>query len=367
VKGHGGDIYAASRELGISADAVLDFSASINPLGVPKSVRDAIIAHLGRLRHYPDPSSVELTQEIARSTGIAPEHIICGNGSTELIYLAARSLQPKRVLMPSPTFSEYGKAVILSQKSEVGSRKSRPRAIQGNEETIIHFSLTEKNNFKLDADAFIDGIKKSRAEMAFICNPNNPTGGTIRKPDMLRIIGASGECGCVLVVDEAFIDFIPRESVIRSVLSNPHLIVLRSLTKFYALSGLRIGYAVIHPDIRGAFLRFKEPWTVNTLAQVAGTAALRDAAYGKKTFEVLKEERRYLEKEFRRLGIEHYPSRVNFYLLRPGNTDIVSTLRTKGILVRDCSNFAGLDSSYIRIAVRSRKENRRLLRELENL
>jgi threonine-phosphate decarboxylase len=205
-------------------------------------------------------------------------------------------------------------------------------------------------------------------DMAFICNPNNPTGRTIRKPDMLKIIEAAREINCKLIVDEAFIDFIPHESVIKKTISNPHLIVLRSLTKFYALSGLRIGYAVLHRELFSAVQRFKEPWTVNTLAQLAGAAALRDAVYAGKTFDIVKEEKGYLEKKFKRMGIEYYPSRVNFYLLKLNNAlKVVSGMKTKGILVRDCSNFRGLDSSYIRIAVRSRSENRRLLRELAKL
>ncbi len=355
MKGHGGDIYAAARDLGIDADRVVDFSASINPLGVPGSVRAEIIAHLGRLRHYPDPSAVELRQEIARSTGVGAEHIICGNGSTELIYLAARVMQPRRVLIPSPTFSEYENAVNTCRGA---SRCARPR--------ITYLPLIERDKFSLNADEFMDSM--TGCDMAFICNPNNPTGGTVRKPDMLRIIDAAGRSGCTLVVDEAFIDFIPRESVIRKTLSNPHLIVLRSLTKFYALSGLRIGYAVIHPDLCETLGRFKEPWTVNTLAQLAGTAALGDTAYSRRTFDIVKAEKAYLEKEFGRLGISYYPSRVNYYMLRLNNAgDIVSRLRTKGILVRDCSNFRGLDTSYIRVAVRSRGENQRLLKGLAGL
>jgi threonine-phosphate decarboxylase len=353
MKRHGGDIYAASRELDIPAGKVIDFSASINPLGVPKSVRDEIIAHLGHLCHYPDPSAVELRQEISLSIGVAQEHIICGNGSTELIYLIARALQPKRVLIPSPTFSEYENAINICRGS---SRCAR----------IAYYDLRERNCFKLDADEFIDAM--TGCDIAFICNPNNPTGGTIKKSDMLKIVKAAGETNCNLVVDEAFIDFIPRESVIKETLSNPHLIILRSLTKFYALSGLRIGYAVIHPELSDTIGRFKEPWTVNTLAQLAGVAALKDTVYAGRTFDIVKEEKRYLEKEFRRLGIEYYPSRINFYLLRLNNADaIVSNLKTKGILVRDCSNFRSLDSSYIRIAVRSRNENSRLLRGLAGL
>jgi len=357
MKGHGGDIYAASRELGIAADKVIDFSASINPLGVPKSVRAEIIAHLSQLRHYPDPSATVLNREIARSIGVDQESILCGNGSTELIYLVVRALQPKRVLIPAPTFSEYERACI------VNSPLKKTKSINS---FIDHFDLAEKNEYRTNPHKFIDAM--TGHNLAFICNPNNPTGGLIKRSNMLRIAEAARETACYLVVDEAFIDFIPRESIVTKVKNNPYLIVLRSLTKFYALSGLRIGYAVIHPELSNAIERFKEPWTVNTLAQLAGAATLKDADYATKTFRIIEEEKAHLEAGFKRMGIKYYPSRINFYLLRLDNaSDIVSKLRTKGILVRDCSNFRGLNNSHIRIAVRSRRENGRLLRELAKL
>ncbi|HMK56455.1 MAG TPA: threonine-phosphate decarboxylase CobD [Dissulfurispiraceae bacterium] len=345
--GHGGDVYAASRELGIPLDRIIDFSASINPLGTPRSVQDELRRNLGRLRHYPDISSTELTGEVSKSIGVSPESIICGNGSTELIYLVVRALQPKRVLVTAPAFSEYENAVhVLS-----GSR-------------IRRFTMLEKDNFKLDVDAFIKAAKG--CDMAFICNPNNPTGGLVSASNMLRIAQAAEESGCCLVVDEAFIDFVPDESVIRKVSEYPSLIVIRSMTKFYALSGLRLGYAVINPARLDLVRSHKEPWTVNSLAQAAGVVALRDDDYKKRTFTFLAKEKEFLEKGFRRLDIQYVPSRANFYLLKAAGTayNISVRLREKGILVRDCSNFMGLDGSYIRAAVRTRRENSRLLREL---
>jgi threonine-phosphate decarboxylase len=357
MKGHGGDIYTASRELGIAVDKVIDFSASINPLGVPKSVRAEIIAQLGNLRHYPDPSATNLNGEISRSIGVNQESIFCGNGSTELIYLVVRALQPKKVLIPAPTFSEYERACSV---------KSPLKNSEAKNSSIDHFDLSEKTEYRITTHKFINAMVGH--DLAFICNPNNPTGGLIKKSDMMRIAEAARETACYLVVDEAFIDFILNESIVTKVKNNPYLIVLRSLTKFYALSGLRIGYAVIHPELSCAIKCFKEPWTVNTLAQISGVAALKDANYATKTFRILEEEKGHLETGFNKMRIRYYPSRINFYLLKLENaSNIVSHLRTKGILVRDCSNFRGLNNSHIRIAVRSRSENARLLRELAKL
>jgi threonine-phosphate decarboxylase len=354
---HGGDVYTAARELVIPADSIIDFSASINPLGTPASVMSELRRHLKDLRHYPDPSAAELVDEIARSTGLDPRMILCGNGSTELIYLVARALRPERVLIPAPAFAEYERACIAA---------SHFNGSHSNTEIIKYYHIEAKDQFRLNADAFIDAMKDR--DLTFICNPNNPTGQLIRKSDMVLIADAARKSGCCLVVDEAFIDFIPGESIIKKVAKNPSLIVIRSLTKFFALSGLRIGYAVINPDLLGTISRLKEPWTVNSLAQVAGITALKDTAYQSRTFNLLKKEKDYLEKGLKDLGLDYYPSPVNFYLIRHDNAyNIVLQLREQGILVRDCSNFNSLDRSYIRIAVRTRRENMRLLTALAKL
>ncbi len=360
---HGGNIYILSGKLRLNEKNIIDFSASINPLGVPKAVISALRDSIRYLYNYPDPDAKRLRLQIAKQHKINPESIICGNGSTELIYLAARALRPERVLIPAPTFSEYERACRMSCKLRVMS-----------------YELKEGNNFDIDTDEFITHMKgdlnsklqtpnsKLKCDMAFLCNPNNPTGRALKKADVIKIADASKKLKCYLVVDEAFIDFVPEESVIKEVEKNPYLIVLRSLTKFYALSGLRIGYGVFPLNITETIKKHKEPWTVNTLAQTAGIAALKDVAYKKKTFRVIKQEKDFLEKEFKRLEISYIPSQANYYLLRFDNAkEIISILKNKGILVRDCSNFKGLDGKYIRIAVKSRKDNILLLNYLEQL
>lgn len=355
--GHGGDVYAAARELGMPADSIIDFSASINPLGTPVSVLSELRQHLKDLGHYPDPSSMRLIEQIAKSTGLDSRMIICGNGSTELIYLVARALRPKRVLIPAPAFAEYERACISASGFDESPL---------NMTKIKYLNIEAKYNFRLSVGDFIETMRD--CDMAFICNPNNPTGQLVRKSDMTEILDAASKTGCRLVVDEAFIDFTPGESIINKVEENPCLIIIRSLTKFFALSGLRIGYAVINPKLFSVISKYKEPWTVNSLAQVAGIAALRDTDYHSKTLTVLKNEKLYLENGFRLIGIDYWPSQANFYLLRHINAyNIVVRLREKGILVRDCSNFNGLDRTYIRIAVRTHRENMRLLAELKAL
>ncbi|MDI6802113.1 MAG: threonine-phosphate decarboxylase CobD [Thermodesulfovibrionales bacterium] len=344
---HGGNIYRLAEMLGIDEGEIIDFSASINPLGVPKSVISEINDNAKYLYNYPDPDCRQLRLWIAKHLGINYHSIICGNGSTELIYLIIRALKPKKVLIPAPTFSEYERAVLIrSQMSEVRCQK-----------------LKREDNFDVNTTEFIQSIKG--CNMAFLCNPNNPTGRLLKKEGVMEIAAAAKRLKCYLVVDEAFIDFRPEHSVIKEVENNPYLIVLRSLTKFYALSGLRIGYCVVPMTIEDIIKKYKEPWTVNTLAQLAGIAALNDDSYSDETFRVIRSEKKILEDGFKILGITYFPSSANFYLARHENAQqIILKLRQKGIMIRDCSNFMGLDETYMRIAVKSNKENMRLLKEL---
>ncbi|HEY6010990.1 MAG TPA: aminotransferase class I/II-fold pyridoxal phosphate-dependent enzyme, partial [Nitrospirota bacterium] len=201
--------------------------------------------------------------------------------------------------------------------------------------------------------------------MAFLCNPNNPTGQLLAKSDVMRIATAARKLKCRLVVDEAFIDFCAGNSVIDMVRTNPFLIVLRSMTKFYALPGLRLGYGVFHRSLAGAVRSWKKPWTVNALALKAGVAALDDVAHRRATDKMIAAEKAFIEPALAKAGIEFVPTSANYYLLKFGNArKAVAELEQRRILVRDCSNFRGMGQSYVRIAVRTRKENRILMKEL---
>ncbi|GAB4414892.1 MAG: histidinol-phosphate transaminase [Thermodesulfovibrionales bacterium] len=356
---HGGNIYALSEKLCLNEKDIIDFSASINPLGIPESVHSAIKDNIKYLHNYPDPDAKRLRSQIAKYHKINPESIICGNGSTELIYLIVRSLSHERVLLPAPTFSEYERAVTINAKCKMQNAKIKIH-------NIVYFPLNIKDNFNLNPDELIKAMEgRLHFDMVFICNPNNPTGRLLKKDEVLMIAEAARKLKCYLVVDEAFIDFVPEESVIKEVAKNSYLIVLRSLTKFYALSGLRIGYGVFPLNIIENIKENKEPWTVNTLAQTAGIAAFNDRQYRGKTYKVIGQEKQFMEDWFEKLGIDYIPSSANYYLIRLNNAEeVITFLRNKGILVRKCSNFSGLDESYIRVAVKSRRDNARLFKEL---
>lgn len=362
MTGHGGNIYEFAGASGFSVRDIIDFSASINPLGLPESVKAAIKRCMKQLCNYPDPDAGRLRAKIAEHLCISTESVICGNGSTELIYLIARALRPERVLIPQPTFSEYERACKVSNKLQV---------------TV--YKLRHEDNFDIDPDKFIEAMEKMVNSalrtphsaftcIAFLCNPNNPTGRLIRRDDVLKIADAARELKCYIVVDEAFIDFVPGDSVCRAVEENTHLIVLRSMTKIFAISGLRVGYGLFPANLLNLINKYKEPWTVNTMAQEAGIAALDDKEYIKKTFLFIEREKRFIENRFKELGIDFLPSAANYYLIKTDNADkLIKSMHSKGIMVRDCSNFNGLGRSYIRVAVKRRGENMKLLKELSNI
>jgi threonine-phosphate decarboxylase len=364
LESHGGNVHKACEELGMCEADIIDFSASINPLGVPRSVAAEIKRSIGSIVHYPDPEVKQLRSQIAEQLGVDARSIVYGNGSTELIYLVVRTLKPEKVLVPAPTFSEYERAVAMlgGTNGRGPGAKGKGRGIR-DAEGVRYFLLKKEDWFDIDPSRYIDSMKG--CSMAFLCNPNNPTGRLMNKADVFEIARAAKESKCYLVVDEAFIDFMPDHSVVREVERNPYLIVLRSMTKFYALSGLRLGYGIIPSSVGEAIKRQKEPWTVNTLAQKAGAVAIHDRDYQEKTFSVVAQEKTYLERSFKRLNMEYVPSAANYYLIKLNHADrAIDDLRRKGILVRGCADFKGLHGSYIRVAVKSRRDNARLIKEL---
>ncbi|GBE33512.1 threonine-phosphate decarboxylase [bacterium BMS3Bbin06] len=343
---HGGNIYRFSEETGIPLREVIDFSASINPLGSPCSVLDEIKDKSAFLHNYPDPEARELRRGISEYYGIAPEQIVCGNGCTELIYMTVRSLKPERILIPAPSFSEYERA---------------SNTLSGT--AVKRYTANEERGYRIDVGSFIHSMED--CDLSFLCNPNNPTGKVIPRERMIDIIEAAEALRCYLVVDESFMDFCPDQTVMDLVSEYAYLIVLRSMTKFYALPGLRIGYGLFPVGLLPAVLKNKEPWTVNSLAIAAGVAALKDEDYRRETLRVVKEEKNYMEMKFKQTGIGYFESDVNYYLVKmERSVEIMQYMARKGILLRNCLNFLPLNESFLRIAVKKREDNERFFTEL---
>lgn len=348
---HGGDIYSASARLGFKEEDILDFSANVNPLGPSKAAKKAARKALSRVALYPDPEMRDVRLAVARYFGVKPEHVVCGSGATALIHMIPRILKPGRVLIPSPTFAEYAAAVV-----DAGGE-------------VVDFPLNESSGFGIDPVEMAFAMKG--VDMAILCNPNNPTGRLVPKSDMIELLNYARGHGVTVVLDEAFIDFTESESLVKEAAAFRNLICLRAFTKFFGIPGLRVGCAVAHEDTADLLRACQEPWPVSTPASQAVIASLSDWRYIKKTRDLIKKERERMLSSLRLLpGAEPFPCSANFILVKfSARTEqgIAHELRLRGILVRDCSSFPGLDERYIRIAVRGRRENERLLSALRRI
>lgn len=343
---HGGNIYKYKEPVG----GWLDFSANINPLGIAPAVRAAIVENIDGLVHYPDPEGKELKQALSIHYGVEPEQLILGNGAAELLYVFFHHFHPEKVLLPVPSFSEY------------------ERAAQSAHTMVEYYPLRPGNGFSLMQEKFLQQV--STAECVILGNPNNPTGNLIPIEDMEKCIRIAALQDAMVIVDESFMDFredADQYTVRHLVKDYRNLFVLQSLTKFYAIPGLRLGFGILSPAMVRRMEQSKDAWNVNLLAQKAGVAALQAEDYQQKTRETVSRERHYLQEKLQKMpGVIVYPGTVNFMLLDIADTgwsaqDIVAAARKKGILLRNCSNYPGLAGGYIRIAVRSHEENERLL------
>ncbi|WP_196593653.1 threonine-phosphate decarboxylase CobD [Pectinatus sottacetonis] len=352
---HGGNIY--KMKLNTGRESIMDFSANINPMGLSKAVRKAIIDNVDDIIHYPDVSMNELKNKLSEIYDISVQQIIIGNGAVELIYILCHVLMPQNVLITAPTFSEYERA-----SRSVGAK-------------ITYCTLAEEDNFELSLQKIIIAMKNK--DLLFLCNPNNPTGTLIAAEDLTLIIEHAEANGCFVVIDESFMDFIANSGDFsaKPLLKNNHnLFVLHSLTKFFALPGLRLGFAVCADNevIKRMYLN-KDPWNVNCLAQKAGLAALEDEKYRRRSRNYTRSEINYLYEELLHMDkLKVYKPTVNYILINIKKTGIKSKqfklkMLDKGIAVRDCANYPGLSGDFIRIAVRTREENDKLLDAMEDV
>jgi len=339
--------------MGIDAKEIIDFSSSINPLGPSPTARRAFLKSFSEISRYPDEEGHELKGALAQRHGIKADQVLLGNGSTQLIRLLCRALRPRKALVVVPAFSEYDNALKL-----MGT------------EIQPHFLLA-KYEFRLPIQDFIDGWGHG-LEMIFLSNPNSVTGRIVPRKEMEEIIRIALNRRVYLVVDEAFMDFAEPESIKDWIQENPYLIVLRSLTKYYALPGLRIGYLLAQSRTVKLLGLHQEPWSVNGPAQRVALACLHDAKFEFKTSRWLERERTFLLNAIANLeGFHTFPSQVNFVLIRlegeqTNALDLRRFLLQRKALIRACDTFLGLGRNYFRVAVRVRKDNTQLIRGIRD-
>lgn len=348
---HGGNVWLAAKKYGIKTQEILDFSANINPLGPSPRAMEALEEALQEIQHYPEPQAETLRRDLAGVLGLPEECLLLGNGAAELVYALARVLKPTRLLLPAPTFGEYAEGFADVEKVELPLDPAQ------------NFALPDTSHEKLRA-----------GDLLILCNPNNPTGQLLPEDQLRALLHRVGEVGALLLVDEAFMDFVlPPCSLLKNVPQHPHLLVLRSLTKFFALPGLRLGYLAASPSLVQQVQGVLPPWRVNRLAQVAGCASLQDQAYIEHTLQFMEQQKEWLYQELKNLpGLAPLPPAANFILVDCRGShrkaqEIQDFLGPRGVLIRLCHNFSGLDDYYFRVAVRSPQENRRLLQNLQQL
>lgn len=343
---HGTDIIEA-REKVEKGRRIYDFSVNVNPFGPPSSLLKKCKKNILRIKEYPDIKQRTLRKALAQYHGIGEEFLIFGNGSCSMIYSITALFRGAKTLILEPTFTEYRRAAKVYGCN------------------IHTFFLKEEENFSLNP-SFLDIIKEF--ELIFICNPNNPTGTLIEDVVLHELIKNAQRTGAYIVVDEAFLDFTDSTSLSPFTERFKNLIILRSLTKFYTIPGLRAGYVVSHPFVIKKLSLYLPPWTANVLCEEIVDVVF-DEEFRIMTKEKIKKEREYLQKALKKMeGIKVYPSSVNFFLfLAKEAPKLYQGLLKKGFLLRECKDFLGLNSSFLRIAVKRRRENKEFIKTLREV
>jgi threonine-phosphate decarboxylase len=347
---HGGNVDAWARCAGVKVGELLDFSASINPLGPPSSARAAFVESYAEILRYPDPYGDKLKEALAERHGLSPAEVLIGNGSTQLIYILCAALRPRNALIVGPAFSEYANALTL-----IGAK-------------IASFNLSPDNGFQFSTRRLSAAWDKD-CDIVFLATPNSVTGQMIPKVEIEKVARIALARKTIVVIDEAFVDFVETESIKVLVRRNPHLIVLRSLTKYYALPGLRLGYLLGDTGKVAELAAYQEPWSINGPALNVALASLKDSSFATKTERWLERERKFLLERLTALeGLHPLASKTNFLLVKIERShgdalQLRSFLLQRSILIRACDTF-GLGVNYFRIAIKRRKDNQRLLAAL---
>lgn len=344
---HGGDIYSLKETI----KNVIDFSANINPLGMPNSVKTAIIEAIEDCDKYPDPFSRELVEGISRYEDVEKNHIFCSNGASEIIFRLALAIKPKRVLLFAPTFADYEKAFKTIDAE------------------IVNYYLKEENNFYPQKD-FLDFIDES-IDVVIIVNPNNPTGQLCEKDFMKDILTKCKNTNTKVIVDECFIDFIDNTGYysVKSYINDfNHLVILKAFTKIFAIPGVRLGYVLTtNIELLDKIRDAGQDWSVSVIAQRVGISILHEAEYIEKTKKIVQQQREKLITEFTKLGFEVFGSMANYIFFKASNIkNLREIMLEESILIRDCSNYKGLSKGYYRVCVHSEKNNEKLIEILKD-
>lgn len=355
---HGSDFEEIERIYQIPREEIISFSANVNPLGLSPLLKSSLAEKIDAITSYPDREYTALRGCIGAYTGADPAHILVGNGSTELISLFTQTLHPKKALIIGPTYSEYEREVSLGGG------------------TSLYYPLREKDDFKLRVDDLCGQLNES-IDLLVICNPNNPTSTAIPQQEMRTILDVCKQYDITVMVDETYVEFAPAAKKIDCIPLTKYynnLILLRGISKFFAAPGLRLGYAVTgNQDFIKTINTLKNPWTINSLAAVAGELMFTDEDYIRKTSELINTERaRMLQTVERMDTLKTYTPMANFMLIKILRPDVTSqqlfdhAIRNR-CMIRDCSTFPFLDDKYIRFCFMLPEQNDKLLKCLREV
>ena len=352
---HGGNVREISRIYEIDEHRLVDFSANINPLGYPQGTKDAVMRSFDDILHYPDTEAYDLITRLAAYHGMDRQCFITGNGSTEFIYWIPIIFKPKRALVVTPAFSEYEKGLNLA-----GSQ-------------VMYFQAEEERDFVVDMDNLYTRLAGG-FDICYFCNPANPTGVLTPKEELFNLIARADRLGTIVIIDEAFIDFVEEASLKVAVTQFSHVIILRSMTKFFGIPGLRVGYAIAGSAVIERLKRNKPPWTINTLAQICACEALSNSAFIHETRRYVEIEKSFLHRAINSIpGLKAFPSVANYLLVRIdsprglSSRDLRERLLREDILIRDCSNFQRMGNYYFRVAVKKHGDNQLLIDKLKKV
>ena len=362
---HGGNLRWAREYYHL--EHFIDLSANINPFGPPAGVLERLRKVLPQIVHYPDPESKALRLKLSEITGLPYEATLVGNGAGELIYTVLQALHPKKIMIPVPAFSEYERAAAAIS-SEIAYF---PLGANGWKSLPACDTPKSVQAFEKNWQALLEGIN-----LLFVCSPHNPTGTLLPRETFAAIVRAAYRSECMVVFDESFYDFLPdycRWSAREFLPEFPNLIVLYSLTKFYSLPGIRLGALFAQPEIIRMLENIRDPWAVNVLAQEAGLAALEDEDFPSWVRQSLTESRDSFYTSFKEASFKHWhlqPSEANFAIIQVMKgtaAELTELLGRRGILVRDCSSFAGLEGEFIRVAIKDQDSMAKFIAALKTV
>jgi threonine-phosphate decarboxylase len=354
---HGGQLSAISAAFSVPVDRLVDFSASIYADGpsarVIETVSDALRSPQ-QLRQYPDLESIDLRANLERYSAVPASNILVANGIVPLMSASLRAIEARKCLLPVPAFGEY-------------------RRILQREGVDVHaYPLDPTANFRHDLDCIIASCIEHGCDSVILTNPHNPSGVTFGAVEMRSMLALAARHAIRVLLDEAFIDFVPEESVSSHALQTDNLIVFRSITKFFAMAGLRVAYLIAPGRLAPAVADLLDPWSVSTLASLAAGAAVQDVSYISNTIRCNSAEREWLSCALAGIGLTVFPGRANFLLIRFPHEQRSDNIWERlivdhGIVLRNCGTFEGLHSSYMRVAVRGSEDNQRLIRALASV